>query len=210
MTVHGDSRSGNCHKVKMVLAARGGAADYDWVEVDILAGDTAKPDFLALNPLGKIPVLETPDGRILTESNAILFYLAQGSGLLPDDPYQLAQVLQWCFFEQYSHEPYIATSRFIVQYLGNPPERREELEGKRAKGEKALQVMETHLGGIHRSGAEFFVGGRYSIADIALFAYTHLADEGGFTLDAYPSIQRWIDAVKAGDGYLAMGKGPGS
>ena len=205
MTVHGDSRSGNCHKIKLLMAALGNA-DYDWVEVDILAGDTTKPEFLALNPLGKIPVLEMPDGRVLKESNAILFYLAQGSDLFPDDPYLQAQVMQWCFFEQYSHEPYIATSRFIVQYLGNPPERRAELEQKRGKGEKALQLMEGHLEKIHQSGGKFFVGGQYSIADIALFAYTHVADEGGFSLEPYPSIREWIAQVEATSGFVPMGR----
>ena len=203
MTVHGDSLSGNCHKIKLLMAALG-EADYDWVEVDILAGDTQKPEFLALNPLGKIPVLELPDGRVLTESNAILFYLAGASDLLPEDPYLRAEVLQWCFFEQYSHEPYIATARFIVKYLGNPPERRAELGRKRAKGERALQVMEGHLGKVQRSGAEFFVGGSYSIADIALFAYTHVADEGGFSLESFPAIRRWIGRVEATDGFVPM------
>ena len=204
MTVYGDSMSGNCHKVRMLLAARGGDPEHDWVEMDILAGDAGKEDFLAINPLGKIPALVLPDGRVLTESNAILFYLAQGTGLLPEDPYLLAQVLQWCFFEQYSHEPYIATSRFIIRYLGNPPERRAELEQKREKGEKALEVMEGHLGKVHGSGGGFFVGGRYSIADIALYAYTHVAGEGGFSLDGYPHIRKWIGSVEATVGFLAM------
>ena len=200
MTIYGDSQSGNCYKVKLLLAGRGDSPEFDWVEMDILAGDTAKPDFLALNPLGKIPVLVLPDGRALTESNAILFYLAQGTDLLPGDPYLQAQAMQWCFFEQYSHEPYIATSRFIMRYLGNPPERRAELEQKKDKGEQALGVMETHL-----KGADFFVGGHYSIADIALFAYTHVADEGGFPLEGYPSIRKWIDRVKSTSGFLPMG-----
>ena len=205
ITVYGDSQSGNCYKIKLVFACRGGDPDHDWVEMDILAGDTAKPEFLALNPLGKIPVLVLPDGRLLTESNAILFYLAQGSTLLPEDPYDLSQTLQWCFFEQYSHEPYIATSRFIIKYLGSPPERRAELDQKRGKGEQALQVMEKHLEDVHRAGAEFFVGGRCSIADIALFAYTHVADEGGFQLAGYPAIRRWLERVKETEGFLSMG-----
>ena len=204
MTVYGDSQSGNCYKVKLILACRGGNPDYDWVEMDILAGDTAKPEFLALNPLGKIPVLALPDGRVLTESNAILFFLARGSALLPEDPYLLGQALQWCFFEQYSHEPYIATSRFIMKYLGNPPERQAELDRKRDKGEQALQIMERHLNSVHGEGAEFFVGGRFSIADIALFAYTDPADEGGFQLDGYPSIRRWLEQVKGTEGFLPM------
>ena len=204
MTVYGDSQSGNCYKIKLLLAARGDDPDYDWIEMDIQAGDTRKPEFLALNPLGKIPVLVLPDGRVLTESNAIIFHLARGSELLPDDSWAQDQILQWCFFEQYSHEPYIATSRFIMKYLGNPPERQAELEQKREKGEQALAVMERHLEAVDGQGG-FFVGSRYSIADIALFAYTHVADEGGFTLDGYPFILKWIDRVKATNGFLPMG-----
>jgi glutathione S-transferase len=152
------------------------------------------------NPNGKIPLLETEDGRCLPESNAILHFLAEGTALLPTDRFEHAQVLQWLFFEQYSHEPYIATARYIVRYLRRPPELDAQLQTKMAPGYKALQVMESHL-----SRQLFFVGGRYTIADIGLFAYTHVAEEGGFELTNFPAIQQWLERVREQPGFIGIG-----
>jgi len=195
--VYGDSRSGNCYKIKLLCSQLGIA--YQWREVDILAGDTRTAEFLAMNANGKIPLLALPDGRYLAESNAILAYLADGAELAGSDRFLRAAVLQWMFFEQYSHEPNIATSRFIIQYLGNPPDRRAALEEKRLGGYKALDVMEQQLG-----NNTFIAGSEYSIADIALYVYTHVADEGGFDLTDYPAIRAWLDRVRARPGHVPM------
>ena len=197
IAVYGDSRSGNCYKVQLLCSEMG--IGYDWHEVDILAGDTHAADFLAMNPNGKIPLLGLPDGRCLAESNAILCFLADGSEFFYGDAFERATVLQWLFFEQYSHEPFIATSRFIIKYLGSPPERQKDLEQKRAGGLKALHIMEQQL-----ELTEFIAGARYSIADIAMFAYTHVAHEGGFPLDDYPAIRAWIERTKGRPNYLPM------
>jgi glutathione S-transferase len=173
--------------------------DYDWEEVDIIAGDTRTPQFLAMNVNGKIPLLALPDGRYLPESNAILFYLADGSEFFAGDAYARAGVLQWMFFEQYSHEPNIATSRFIIKYLGNPPDRQASLEEKQAGGYKALEIMEQQL-----QRHAFIAGDKYTIADIALFAYTHVADEGGFKLDDYAAIREWITTIKGRPNFVPM------
>ena len=195
--VYGDSRSGNCYKIKLLCAQLG--IDYEWREVDILAGDTRTPEFLAMNPNGRIPLLVLPDGRNLPESNAILFYLAAESELIGSDSYSRAEILQWMFFEQYSHEPNIATSRFIIQYLGSPADRQAALEEKKVWGYKALDVMEHQLG-----AGPFIAGEAYSIADIALYAYTHVADEGGFDLATYPAIRSWLGRVEATPNYVPM------
>lgn len=195
--VYGDSRSGNCYKIKLLCSQLGIA--YEWREVDILAGDTRTAEFLAMNANGKIPLLALPDGRHLAESNAILAYLADGSELAGSDRFSRAAVLQWMFFEQYSHEPNIATSRFIIQYLGNPPDRQAALEEKRLGGYKALEVMEQQLG-----NNTFIAGSEYSIADIALYAYTHVAHEGGFDLNDYPATRAWLDRVRTIPGHVPM------
>ena len=192
MRVYGDVRSGNCYKIKLVLGHLGRVqdTDYQWVHIDILAGDSRTPEFLARNPNGRIPVLELDDGRYLSESNAILNYLADGSRYLPNEAYARAEVLKWQFFEQYSHEPYIATARFIAKYLGLPEDRRAEYEAKQAGGQAALGVLEAHL-----AANDFLVGDQFTIADITLYAYTHVADEGGFDLSDYPAVQRWLVRV---------------
>jgi glutathione S-transferase len=197
-TVYGDRRSGNCYKLQLALEQL--ALPYRWVDVGVLDGATRTPEFLALNPNGKVPVLQLPDGRPLPESNAALHYLADGSPLLPNDRYEHAQVLQWMCFEQYSHEPNIATARFIVQYLGRPAAREADLQAKMAPGRRALGVMEGHL-----AHHDWFVAGRYTIADIALYAYTHVAAEGGFELDDYPHIRTWLARVSAQPGYVPLG-----
>ncbi len=195
--VYGDSISGNCYKIQLLCAQLD--IEYDWQEVDILAGDTRTPEFLAMNANGKIPLLALSKGRYLPESNAILAYLAEGSELAGKDKYSRAQVLRWMFFEQYSHEPNIATSRFIVKYLGSPPDRQAALEEKSIGGYKALDVMEKQLG-----DSEFIAGETYSIADIALYAYTHVAHEGGFDLQEYADIRAWLARVEATSAYVPM------
>lgn len=197
VTFYGDSISGNCYKLK--LAACQLNIPYDWHEIDILAGDTRTAEFLALNPNGKVPVMVLPDGQVLTESNAILWYLAESTELAGQDRYERAKIMSWLCFEQYSHEPYIATSRFIVRYLGSPEERRAELEAKRAGGEKALDVMNRHL-----ANHVFFANERYSIADIALYAYTHVADEGGFEVAPYQHVVAWLERVKEQRDFVPM------
>jgi glutathione S-transferase len=189
--------SGNGYKVRLLLTQMG--MPFERVEVNILKGESRSVEFLSKNPNGRIPVLEIAPGKYLAESNAILLYLSEYTEFLPSDRYLKAQVMQWLFFEQYSHEPYIATSRFWVSILGKPEEYLAALEQKREPGYAALKVMENHLQ--HRS---FFVGERYTIADIALFAYTHVADEGGFDLTQFPAIQAWIERVKSQSGYISI------
>ncbi len=195
--VYGDIHSGNCYKIRLLLTLLD--IEHDWQPVDILAGETETEAFLAMNPNGKIPVLQLDDGGVLTESNAILNFLADGSAWLPEEPLARARVLQWQFFEQYSHEPYIATARFINRYLGLPDERRAEYEAKQTGGHKALRVMDTQL-----SQSPFLAGEQPTIADISLYAYTHVAHEGGFDLDDYPALQRWLAAVEAVPGHQTM------
>ncbi|HSG89388.1 MAG TPA: glutathione S-transferase family protein [Pseudomonadales bacterium] len=197
MRVHGDPISGNCYKVKLLLELLGEA--YDWVQVDVVAGEARLPAFRALNANASVPILELDDGTVLAESNAILFYLAEGSAFLPADRLQRAQVLQWQCFEQYSHEPYIAVNRFIRHFQGMPQARRAEFEGKVAGGYRALDVMERHL-----AERAFFVGDGLTIADISLYAYTHVADEGGFDLSAHPAVGRWLARVAAWPGHVPM------
>ena len=195
--LYGDSISGNCYKLQLACAQLG--IDYVWHEVDILAGETRTAEYLAMNPNGKVPLLSLPDGRHLSESNAILWYLADGSELGGRDRFESANVLRWMFFEQYSHEPYIATSRFIIQYLGRPEEREGDLESRRGGGYMALDVMEREL-----SDHDFIANDSYSIADIALYAYTHVADEGGFDLGEYPQINAWLGRIQDQDGFVPM------
>ena len=195
--VYGDSISGNCYKIQLLCSQLN--IPYDWQEMDILAGDTRTSEFLAMNANGRVPLLVLPDGRYLAESNAILCYLAAESELAGRDRFARAEILQWMFFEQYSHEPNIATSRFIVKYLGSPPDRLAALEEKRVAGYKALDVMEKQLG-----DEAFIAGPKYSIADIALYAYTHVADDGGFDLKEYPDIRAWLGRVEATPAYVPM------
>ena len=195
--VYGDYKSGNCYKVKLMLNLLG--IPYQWVDIDILNGDTETPEFLAKNPNGKIPVLELEDGTCLWESNAILNFLADGSEFLPTEPRLRTQVLQWQFFEQYSHEPYIAVARFIQFYLNMPEDRLEEYKTTHKRGYKALKVMERQL-----QTTPYLVGQQYSIADIALYAYTHVAHEGGFDLTPYPAVQAWLKRVASHPRHVAM------
>lgn len=197
MKIYGDIKSGNCYKIKLVCSIL--EVEHEWVHVDILAGEAATKAFLAKNPNGKIPVLELDDGRCLAESNAIINYLAAGSNLLPSDTFELAQVQHWQFFEQYSHEPYIAVARYIAKYLGLPQDRRVEYESKQAGGHKALAVMEQQL-----SDSSYLVGESLSAADISLYAYTHVAEEGGFDLSLYPAVLAWMDRIAKQPRYVGM------
>ena len=200
LRVYGDMYSGNCYKIKLLLNHLD--MPHEWLHVDIMKGESRTPAFLARNPNGRIPLLELPDGRRLAESNAILNFLASGTALLPDDPWMRALVLQWQFFEQYSHEPYIATARYIALYLGLPEARRAEYDAKQTGGHAALRVMESHL-----THLDYFVGDRMTIADISLFGYTHVAGEGGFSLEAYPAIRRWLERIAAHPRHLTMADG---
>jgi glutathione S-transferase len=195
MKLYNVAYSGNSYKVRLLLNQL--SIPCEIVEIDILNGASRTAEFLKINPNGRTPVLDD-NGFLLAESNAILVYLARGTKFLPDDKKQFALVFQWLFFEQYSHEPFIATSRFWLQHKPDSPERTALLASKRNGGWAALKIMEDHL-----AKHDFLVNG-YSIADIALFAYTHVSDEGGFPLDEFPRIRDWIERVKAQSGFLPM------
>ena len=194
-TVFGTSASGNCHKVRMALDVLG--RPYEWREIDVLKGESRTPQFLAMNPNGKVPVLAIDRQTFLPESNAILWYLGEGTPLVPADRLARARVLQWMFFEQYSHEPAIAVARFIRCFLKkNDDPRLSELT---KRGNAALVVMERHL-----ATHAFFVGGALTIADLALFAYTHKAADGGFDLRPYPAVSAWLALCREQRGVTEM------
>ena len=197
MKVYGDHESGNCYKIRLLLSHLD--RSYEWVDVDVVARETRTPEFLAKNPNGRVPIVELDDGTVLAESNAILFHLARGSDFLPARPLDQTKALQWMFFEQYSHEPYIATSRYWIHYLNAREQYKDKLAEKRDPGHAALGVMERHLG-----EHPFFVGPRMTIADIALYAYTHVAGEGDFDLQPYPAIRGWLERVASVPGHIAM------
>jgi len=198
ITLFQQSDSGNCYKVRLTLTHLG--RPFRAVEVSSLDGSTRKPDFLARNPIGKVPTVALDDGRHLAESNAILLYFAEGTGLLPADAYDRAKVYEWLFFEQYSHEPAIAVRRALTVY----PQRRAAATPERMAqlldaGTFALSVMEARLG-----ATSWLAGDAFSIADIALYAYTHSAHEGGFDLAAYPGIRAWLARVRALPGHVEL------
>lgn len=195
--VYGDLRSGNSYKVRLLCAQLG--MEFEWHEVDVVRGETREPRFLDLNPLGKVPVAVLPDGRTLTESNAILYYLAADSDLAGRDAFERADILRWMFFEQHTLEPNLAAVRFIVRFLGDPPERREKVESMRSRGYKALDTLEQRL-----AGHDFIANDRYSIADISLYAYVHVAAEGGFDLGRFPCVRSWLDRVTGQPRYVPM------
>ena len=197
IVVHGFSPSGNCHKVRLLLEQQG--RPYRWVETRSDAGATRTPEFLALNPNGKVPVLQREDGAVLTESNAMLCWLADGTAFLPDDAWERAQALSWMFFEQYSHEPYVAVARFICGWTPLDSQRRAELPKLRERAHAALGVMERHL-----AAHDWFTGAHYGIADIALFAYTGVAEHGGVSLASYPALRAWLARVRATPGFVAL------
>lgn len=187
MRIYGDSISGNCLKVKWTADLVG--LSYDWIETDVLTGETRTPAFLALNPAGQVPLVILADGRPLAQSNAIILHLAEGSPLIPADSYERAKMFEWLFWEQYSHEPYVAVARFQVKYLGKPVA---SLDAKLVeRGLAALQRLEDAL-----ADGDFLVGERVSLADVALVAYTRWAGEGGFDLGAFPNLRGWIGRVE--------------
>ena len=197
-TVYGMADSGNCYTVKLALEQLG--RPYRWVEVDSTKGATRSHEFLARNANGKVPTLQLEDGSYLPESNAILYYLAEGTPLLPADKLGRARALQWMFFEQYSHEPYIAVARFILRYLPPDSARRAELPRLAERGRHALAVMEQHL-----AKEPFFAGGKYSVADISLYAYTHCARDGGFDLQPFAAVRAWLERVRTQPGHVPLG-----
>jgi len=191
MKIYGDANSGNCLKVKWVSDRL--ALPYTWIEIDTLKGGSRTPDFLKRNGWGQVPTVELDDGRTLAQSNAIIRYLARGSDLMPGDPYRAAQMDAWMFWEQNTHEPYVAVCRFQTVYLGKAIA---DLDPNLVKrGYAALDHLERHLG-----GARFLVGEAFSLADVALLAYTRVADEGGLDLVRYPEIRRWIADAERGLG----------
>ena len=196
-TIYGMSSSGNCYKVRLLLEQL--HTPYQWVELDTRTGVTRLPPFLAKNANGRVPLLELEPGQYLAESDAILFYLAEGTPLWPQHRRARAEVLQWMFFEQYSHEPYVAVARFIRTMLPADHARRSELPRLHERGAQALAVMERHL-----AQRQFFVADAYSIADIALFAYTHAAGDGGFELQQYPAILAWLSRVRRQPQFVPM------
>ncbi len=188
LRIYGDSISGNCLKVKWTADHLGIA--YRWIETDILKGESRTPEYLAMNPAGQVPLIVGEDGRALAQSNAIILYLAEGSALIPNDLFERAKMFEWLFWEQYSHEPYVAVARFQMRYLGKRADEREAKIVER--GEAALALLDKAL-----DGRSFLVGDSLSLADIALVAYTRVADEGGFDLAAYPQVTSWIGRVEA-------------
>ncbi|MDE0281893.1 MAG: glutathione S-transferase family protein [Gammaproteobacteria bacterium] len=193
--------SGNGYKPRLLLAHL--ARAYERVEVDSLKGETRTPEFLDRNPNGRIPVLELEDGTCIAESNAILFYLAEGTSFLPSDPLGRALTLQWMFFEQYSHEPFIAVSRHWIQHMEMTDAQRAQLPDKQEGGYAALAVMEGHL-----AKSRWFGGDTMNIADVALYAYTHVADEGGFELASFPVVCDWLIRVQEQPGHVPMEPAP--
>jgi glutathione S-transferase len=198
MTVYDFTGSGNGYKVCLLMMQLG--LPFKRVECDILKGETRTPEFLKKNPNGRIPTLELEDGTFLFESDAIMWYLAEGTKFAPENRLERAQTLQWMFFEQYSHEPYIAVARFWKHFLPKlSPLQEMELPGRMQRGYDALGVMEQHL-----ARNQYFVGGRYGLADIALYAYTHVAGEGGFNLDNYPQVSAWLARVASQPGHVTI------
>jgi len=188
LTVHGDIRSGNCLKVKWLLEWLG--RDYRWVEVDIMNGGSRSAEFLAINPAGQVPTLVLEDGRTLAQSNAILMYLGEGTKLIPTDAYDRARMTEWLFWEQYSHEPYVAVARFQRVYQGRA---QADVDPRlMQRGDAALDRLEGAL-----KGRTWLAGEAMTLADIALVAYTRMASDGGFDLESRPSVRRWITGVEA-------------
>jgi glutathione S-transferase len=197
LTLYEYAPSGNCYKIRLLLHQLG--IPLTRIQVDILKRESRTPEFLAKNPNGRVPLLELEPGKFLAESNAIIYYFAEGTPFFPEDRLEKAEVMSWMFFEQYSHEPYIATNRFLISYKKAGSEYADTIAKNQKLGCAALNVMEKHL-----SKQDFFVGNRYTIADIALFAYTHVAHEGNFDLTPYPKILAWIARVQAQPLHMAI------
>jgi len=196
MLLYDSQVSGNCYKVRLLLAHLG--ISYQRQQVDVIDRSNRAELLGAINPALRVPTLVLDDGRPLAESNAIIWFLADSTQYLPSDDFQRAHVLQWLFFEQYSHEPYIAVARFWLAVAKAPPSQ-EELDAKQRGGHAALEAMERHL-----ATRQFLVGERYTIADIALYAYTHVAHQGGFDLGQFPSIRTWLARVAAQPGHVPI------
>ena len=196
-TIYGMRTSGNCYKLQLLLGQL--ARPYRWIEIDSAHGATRTPDYLAKNPNGKVPILLREDGSVLAESNAILCWLADGTKYFAGDAWQRAQTLSWMFYEQYSHEPYIAVARFIRGWAPLDSPRRAELPRLHERGNQALGVMDKHL-----DTHAWFTGAEYGVADIALFGYTHCAADGGFDLSAFPRVERWLQRVADQPGFVPM------
>ena len=196
MKLYNNQLSGNCWKVRQILAHRG--IDYERVELDVIDRSNRKDVLGDKNPALRVPTLELDDGQCLAESNAILWYFADGTEYLPDDPLLRARVLQWMFFEQYEIEPAIGVARFWISILHQRDE--EKLEPKWAAGNKGLSALDAHLGEV-----DWIVGDRYSAADISLYGYTHVAEEGEFDLAQYPNVQAWLERVAAAPGHIPLG-----
>lgn len=199
LTLYGDLDSGNVYKVRLVLAQLG--IPYRRIDTTQNRGEPATAEFRAINPIGKIPTVVFDDGRMLSESGAILFYLARDTALFPSDAWDQANVLRWMFFEQYSHEPYIAVNRHLLLHSSPAELTRltERIAANHTRGEQALAVMEQQL-----AGNSWLAADRYTIADIALYAYTHTAGEGGFDLGGYPAVGAWLDRVRAQPGHIGQ------
>jgi glutathione S-transferase len=197
MLLYDSAISGNCYKVRLLLAHLGVA--YERHEVDVVDRSNPREELGGLSPTRRVPTLVLDDGRALAESNAILWYFGEGTSFVPDDRFERAKVLQWMFFEQYEHEPAIAVARFLKTYYGRPEVWEAQREQLTKRGEQALLALEEGL-----RGREWLVGDRMTIADIALYAYTHAADEGGFSLEGYPHIRAWLDRVAAQPGHVAI------
>ena len=198
LTLHDNIESGNAYKIRLLLSQLG--LPFKTIQYDVTKGETRTPDFLQnINENGRIPVVEFDDGRCLAESNAILYYFAQNSAFFPDDLWQQAEVMKWLFFEQYSHEPFIAVAKFILTMLPEDSERRTEIPTLHEKGYVALQLMEDRL-----QDHDFLVGDCYSIADIALFSYSHKAEMGGFDLGRFPAIRQWINRIEKTESFTPM------
>jgi glutathione S-transferase len=189
--------SGNCYKVRLLLAHLG--IPYERRTIDVVDRSNRRDVLGELNPALRVPTLVLDDGRPLAESGAILWYLGEGTRFVPEDPYERAQVLQWMFFEQYDHEPAIAVARFWLAYSGRPDEFADRLPERTAAGHRALAAMERHL-----DGREFLVGDGLTVADIALYAYSHVADEGGFDLERYPALRAWLERVASEPGHVTI------
>lgn len=187
ITLYGASSSGNCLKTRWIADLMG--VEYDWREMDVFAGDTRTEDFLALNPAGQVPCLVREDGRVLAQSNAIMLYLAEGSALIPEDAFDRAKMMEWMFWEQYSHEPAIAVRRAQLKFMNIPDAEIDPMLMQ--KGRRALGVMELRL-----MARDFIVGERMTVADVALVAYTRVAHEGGFDLADFPAVRSWVHRVE--------------
>lgn len=198
LTLYSMQNSGNCYKIRLACAHLG--LPLSLVDIDILKGESRTPQFLAMNPNGKVPTLKLADGRILAESSAMLYYLAEGTPLLPDDRFARAQTLQWMFFEQYSHEPYIAVARFWLSLVkGGRELKKNQIDEWMERGYQAIGVMERHL-----AGTPFFGGDHFTIADIALYGYTHVASDGEFDLSHYPAVTNWLARIASLPGHVDM------